>query len=210
MPTNPYFNHYYAQNEQNLIDGMVIESIQTQGLDIAYIPRVQADIDHLYKEDPTNTFQTSVKIEMYPAFVDGFDGEGEMFSRFGLDIKKTATFVVSRTRFGQEFPEFDRPREGDLLIMPITNAVLEIKNVNLESPFFEKGKQYVYEIKAETFEYGYEDIQTDDIELDEFLSDNMIIDDLLDPNKAGGDNTDIQTDGEANIVFDSSNPFGVR
>ena len=229
MPTNPYFNHYYAQNEQNLIDGMVIESIQTQGLDIAYIPRTQDNIDHLYKEDPTNTFTRTglyidpdykdpsyinstvlVRIEMYPAFVDGFDGEGEMFSRFGLDIKKTATFIVSRTRFKEEFPEFERPREGDLLVMPITNAVLEIKNVNLESPFFEKGKQYVYEIKAETFEYGYEDIQTNDLELDEFLSDNMLIDDLLDPSKAGGVNEDIQTDGEANIIFDPANPFGVR
>lgn len=209
MPTNPFFNHYYAENEQNLIDSMVIESIQIQGLNIAYIPRIQSDMQHLFREDPTNTFENSIKIEMYPASVDGFDGE-DMFSNFGLDIKKSATFIVSKTRFKEEFPLFERAREGDLLIMPITNAILEIKNVKLESPFFENGKQYVYELTVETFEYSHEDINTNDQELDDLLDLNMIVDDLLDASESRGNNENIQLDADEIITFDPKNPFGVK
>ena len=209
MATNPYFSHYTATNEQNLIDGLVIESIQQQGLDVFYIEREQVNIDKLFNEDPTNTFKDSISIEMYPASVDGFDGEGEMFTRFGLDIKKTATFVVSKTRFKQEFPLLIRPKEGDLIFMPITNAILEIKFVDLESPFFEKGKQYVYEIKTETFENSHEDFINMDPSLDDPL-DMMQLDNLLDPQQAGGTNQYIEDEVGTDITYDPANPFGVR
>lgn len=209
MATNQYFDHYHAANEQNLIEDLVIESIQTTGLDVAYIPRTQVDIDVLYKEDPSNVFSSHKKIEMYPAFVDGFDGDGEMFSRFGLDIKSTATFIVSRKRFGEEFPEFIRPREGDLIFMPITNAVLEIKFVDHESPFFEKGKQYVYEVKLETFDFSHEEIVTGDPDIDSILG-NLDVP-LQDTEvEEYGVNDEVQAETDPDIVFDPSNPFGVR
>lgn len=209
MATNQYFQHYTATNEQDLIESLIVESIQTTGLDVTYIEREQLNVDYLYNEDPTNAFNSSTVIEMYPASVDGFDGDGEMFSSFGIDIKKTATFIVSKKRFGEELPLLLRPREGDLIYMPVTNTLLEVKFVNNESPFFEKGKQYVYELKLETFEYSYEEIQTDDFDIDAEL-DNMfntqpdvIVEDY-------GDNDDLDSNPAQDIVFDPSNPFGVR
>lgn len=209
MATNQYFQHYTATNEQDLIESLIVESIQTTGLDVTYIEREQLNVNYLYNEDPTNAFNSSTVIEMYPASVDGFDGDGEMFTSFGIDIKKTATFIVSKKRFGEELPLLTRPREGDLIYMPVTNTLLEVKFVNNESPFFEKGKQYVYEIKLETFEYSYEEIQTDDFDIDAEL-DNMfntqpdvIVEDY-------GDNDDLDSDPAQDIIFDPSNPFGVR
>lgn len=209
MATNQYFQHYAATNEQDLIESLIVESIQTTGLDVTYIEREQLNVDYLYNEDPTNAFNSSTVIEMYPASVDGFDGDGEMFTSFGIDIKKTATFIVSKKRFGEELPLLTRPREGDLIYMPVTNTLLEVKFVNNESPFFEKGKQYVYELKLETFEYSYEEIQTNDFDIDAEL-DNMfntqpdvIVEDY-------GDNDDLESDPAQDIVFDPSNPFGVR
>lgn len=209
MATNQYFQHYTATNEQDLIESLIVESIQTTGLDVTYIEREQLNVDYLYNEDPTNAFNSSTVIEMYPASVDGFDGDGEMFTSFGIDIKKTATFIVSKKRFGEELPLLLRPREGDLIYMPVTNTLLEVKFVNNESPFFEKGKQYVYELKLETFEYSYEEIQTDDFDIDAEL-DNMfntqpdvIVEDY-------GDNDDLDSNPAQDIVFDPSNPFGVR
>lgn len=209
MTVNQYFQHYTAQNEQNLINDLVVESIQASGLDVAYIPRTQADIDYLYNEDPTAVYNSHKKVEMYPVFVEGFDGE-EMLIDTGLSLKKTATFVVSKTRFAEEFPEFVRPREGDLVFMPVTNAFLEIRFVDPESPFFEKGKQYVFELKTETFEFGYEDIETGDTDIDSIISDEI---DNFDPSvepEPTGDNSDIDTDTQDDITFDPSNPFGVR
>ena len=145
---------------------------------------------------------------MWPASVEGFDGE-QMMSIFGDEFKKSATFIVSRSRFKEVFPEFLRPREGDLIFMPITNAVLEIKFVEHESPFFEKGKQYVYELKLEAFEFSYEEIDTGDLELDSIL-DEMDIPNQDTTTEEYGDNTDIDTDSGDDINFVPSNPFGTR
>lgn len=195
-------------NEQNLIDNLVVESIQAQGIDIAYIPRTQVDIDYLYNEDPNNVFTSFNTIEMYPIFVDGFDGD-QLMSVFGDEFKKSGTFVVSKTRFSQEFPEFIRPMEGDLIVMPITNAILEIKFVDVESPFFEKGKQYVYQIKTQAFEYSYEDMNTNDPDLDDIL-DSIKIDMPDEDTGDYGKNEEIEEGNEGNIVWDASNPFGVK
>lgn len=208
MTVNQYFYHYDATNEQDLINDLVIESIQAQGLDVSYIPRTQDNIDYLYNEDPTNVFTSFDTIEMWPASVEGFDGE-QMMSIFGDEFKKSATFIVSRSRFKEVFPEFLRPREGDLIFMPITNAVLEIKFVEHESPFFEKGKQYVYELKLEAFEFSYEEIETGDIELDSIL-DEMDITDQDTTTEEFGDNTEIDDDSGDDISFSPSNPFGTR
>lgn len=208
MATNPHFNHYYAANEQSLIDSLIIESIQVQGLDVAYIQRTQTNIDFLYSEDPTNVFNTFETIEMWPASVEGFDGE-QLMTIFGDEFKKSATFIVSKTRFKEVFPDMIRPKEGDLIFMPITNAVMEIKYVDLESPFFEKGKQYVYELKVEAFEYSYESIQTGDTEIDDILQ-NMKIDDTELSPEPYSKNDEIDDGTNNSIVFDPSNPFGVR
>jgi len=209
MATNQYFGHYSSQNEQNLIEDLIIESIQAQGIDMSYIPRDQVDIDSLYLEDPSNSFNDSYIIEMYPASVDGFDGQGEFMDTFGLNIKKTATFIVSKKRFSEEIDSLSRPIEGDLIFMPITNAVLEIKYVNHESPFFEKGKQYVYEIQLETFEYGYEDITTNDINIDGVMENMEILNpDVEQEEYAKNDEIDLEYSDE--IVWTPENPFGVR
>lgn len=212
MATNKYFNHYFAQNEQNLIENMIIESIQVQGLDVAYIPRTQDNIDALFNEDPTNSFNSFTLIEMYPAFVEGFDGE-ELFTMFGDEFKKSATFVVSKKRFLELYPTFKRPREGDLIYMPVTNAIFEIKFVNEESPFFEKGKQYVCELKVEAFEYSYENMDIvdpdPDLDLETYLSD-MIIENPETVQDEFGKNEEIEDLSDDSIIFNPSNPFGIR
>lgn len=208
MTTNSYFNHYNASNEHSLIEDLVIESIQTQGLDVAYIPRSQANIDYLYNEDPSNVFTSFTAIEMYPAFVDGFDGD-QLMTVFGDEFKKSATFICSKKRFTEELIDLPRPREGDLVFMPVTNTILEIKFVDMESPFFEKGKQYVYEIKLEAFEYSYEDVETGDMDLDSIL-DELKVPNQQEDTEEYGQNEDIDTDPNVDIDFDPNNPFGVR
>lgn len=208
MATNKYFNHYHAANEQNLIESMIIESIEVQGLDVAYIPRTQENISVLYNEDPQNVFNTFRVIEMYPASVEGFDGD-QLMTVFGNEFKKSATFVVAKRRFEETFPDLKIPRAGDLIFMPITNTVFEIRFLNVESPFFEKGKQYVYELKVEAFEYSYEGFDIAHEGVDEILA-NMVIKDPDENTEPFGKNDDIAEDSDESIVYDPANPFGIR
>ena len=204
MATNPYYSGYDNTNEQELTDNLIIEAIQMKGMNVKYLPRTHTNYNYLYGEDPNSAFNSMTEIEMYVASVDGF-GEGEMFSKFGLVVRDTATFIVSKTRFKEEFPEKIRPNEGDLIFMPYTNAILEIKYVNHESPFFQQGRQYVYELKLETFEFSHEEIHTGD-EIDNIL--NEIYPDIPEIETTEyGDNADITTNVEPDTAFDPANPF---
>ena len=67
---------------------------------------------------------------MYIKNVEGFEGEGDFLSRFGLEIRDQITFTVSQRRFddmvsgysglpaGQS--DYARPREGDLIYFPLS------------------------------------------------------------------------------------------
>lgn len=210
MATSQYFNNYKAANEQNLVDQLTIEAIQIKGMDVKYMPRDLPAYDSLFGEDPTSAFTTCVPIEMYLETVDGFGGDGDLFSKFGYIMKKTAVFVVSKTRFKAEFPSLPRPREGDLIFMPITNAVLEIKYVELEDPFFQNGAQYVYKLKCELFEFSRETFDIADTEV------NGIVDSVLgtyDPSQVtpeDSDNDKLQEAADSFVQFDPENLFGGR
>jgi len=208
MATNKYINNYQAANEQDLIDKLTIEAIQMKGLDVCYIPRSQPDIDYLFNEDPSAVYDAYTKIEMLPLFVDGFEGMGEMIGLVGSELSSTGTFGVSKTRFAAEFPEFVRPREGDLIFMPVTNAILEIKFVDDQSPFFEKGKQYVFQIKVETFEFSHESIADGgDVDIDSII-DSLDVPAHDTTTEPYGSNDELDTN--TSIDFDPTNPFGVR
>lgn len=202
MTINNYVNNYTALNEQNLAEDLVIESIQFSGMDMKYLPRTDVDVDYLYSEDLSQAFNESHIIEMYLINVEGFGG-GDLFSGFGLEINDTATFTVSKRRFTEETNSV-RPMEGDLLYMPMTESLLEIKYVEPESPFYQHGKTYVWELKCELYQYNNDEISTGDFDIDK-LSDELNELELDDPIAI---NDEVEVEGNELLVFDPSNPFG--
>jgi hypothetical protein len=212
MTTNSYVSNYYQVNEQDLQDDLVVEAIQMKGFDINYLPRELINYDYLLGEDPNSAFNSSFVIEMYPTYVDGFGGSGDMITDFGLEIKDTATFVVSKTRFKEEFTTqpFDKPRVGDLIYVPLTKSFLEIKHVEDETPFYNLGKQYVWEVKTETFEFSYESFATGDVGIDDLINNDILNFDPETQTEEYGDNDEIQTESDTFVDFDENNPFGVN
>lgn len=211
MTTSTYFNNYTASNEQSLIDSLVVEAIQIKGMDVKYLSRSFSNFDYLYGEDPTSAFLTASPIEMYVENVDGFGGDGDLFSKFGYIIKKTVTLCVSKSRFKTEFPALPRPLEGDVIYMPITNAILEIKYVDHEDPFFQNGAKYVYKLKCELFEFSRETFETGDTEVDDIINSVLKgIDPETEVESPYADNDNLQSEANVIIDFDPANPFGGR
>ena len=101
MATNKYFNNFAYAREQDLVEDLTIESIKMYGQDMKYLPRTKVNTDHLYGEDDLSTFDEGIDIEMYIKNVKGFKGEGDLLSRFGLEIRDSVTFTVARKRFDQ-------------------------------------------------------------------------------------------------------------
>lgn len=101
MATNVYFKNFNYPREQDLIEDLTIESIKIYGHDVKYLPRTVIKNDHLFGEDTLSQFNTAAEVEMYIKNVEGFEGEGDFLSKFGLEIRDSLTFTVARRRFDQ-------------------------------------------------------------------------------------------------------------
>lgn len=170
MATNPFFSNYTFFNEQQLIDDLVIESIQIYGVDTYYVTRTSESFDHMLNEDSLTTFTKAYQMDVYVKTVDGFQGDGDFLSKFGLQIRDTATFTVAFRTFERFVTRFDpniiRPKEGDLIYMPMNGKFFKITFVEHESVFYQTGALQVYDLKCELFEYSNERFSTGVYDID--------------------------------------------
>jgi len=150
---------------------MLVESIKIQGHDVYYLPREDwEDVDMIFGENIQSKFERAYQMEMYIANVQGWEGDSEFFTKFGLEIRDTSNFVIAKRTFERYVPSLvaRRPREGDLVFIPVMNKIFEIKFVEEELLFFTKGQKtpYIYELRCEAFRYNNEKIDTGVEELD--------------------------------------------
>jgi hypothetical protein len=179
MPTSVYFNNQNASREQMLLEDMVIESIRNHGIDIYYIPRTsQGTLDTLFGDDPVKYFDQAIKIDMYLETFNDFGGQQEFFSKFGLQIEKTARVAVARRTFEKYVPKSIRsiPFEGDLIYLPTQRKLMEIRFVERDISFFQLGKMvpYMYALSLETFKYNGEFINTGIEEIDAMCDESAL------------------------------------
>ena len=161
---NRYFN-IGLKSEQNLYEDIALESIKIFGYDMMYLPREILNQDNVTGEDIMSRFEDAYQIEMYIENIDGFDGEGDLFTRFGVEIRDAATFVVARRRFDQAVAsneDFERPREGDLIFLSMTDdtSIFEIMHVDEETTFYQLENLPLYKMRVELFEHAGEDFDT--------------------------------------------------
>ena len=165
MATNLYFSQK-VHSEQNLYEDIVIESLKMFGQDVYYLPRDIVNEDRIFGDDVPSRFNSSYKVEMYIENTEGFDGEGDLFTKFGVEIWDQATFVVARRRWTTTINRFDneinstRPREGDLVYLPLSNSMFQIMAVEHEQPFYQLSNLATYKLRCEKFEYSDEDFDT--------------------------------------------------
>ena len=155
MATNVFFQNYDYANEQRLIDDLVIESIQMYGLDTFYLTRSLQAVDDILNEDDLSIFNTAYEMEVYVKSVDGFQGEGDFLSRFGLQIRDQAVFTVAIRTFERNVtninPDLVRPKEGDLIYFPLNNKFFKIMHVEHESVFYQSGALQVFDLISRRF-----------------------------------------------------------
>jgi hypothetical protein len=180
MATNLYFSQK-VRSEQNLYEDIVIESLKMYGPDVYYLPRDIVNKDPIFADDIPSRFNSAYKVEMYIDNIEGFDGEGDIFTKFGVELRDQATFIVARRRWDQTVKRNDneitgvRPREGDLIYLTLSNTLFEIMHVEHEQPFYQLSNLPTYKLRCEKFEYNDEDFDTyveaiDDIEKTGYLT----------------------------------------
>ena len=199
MTTSVYFNHFENTPEQNLHQDLIIEAIKNYGIDVYYLPRKYVNEDLLYGEDTISEFNQAHLIEMYVKSVDGFEGEGDFVSRFGLEIRDQVVFSVARRRFDNlDITEQDRPLEGDVIFFPLNKKLYEIRFVEHESMFYQFGKLPIFDLTCELFQYDDQRIDTGVEDIDE-IEDTL----AYSINLSMGDGSGAYVDDETVYVGDS-------
>jgi len=216
MATNVYFQNYNYSNEQQLIDDLVIESIQIHGVDTYYVTRTTDEFDDIMNEDRLSIFNAAYNMEVYVKSVDGFEGEGDFLSKFGLQIRDQATFSLAFRTFEKyattNDPTLTRPKEGDLIYMPMNDKFFKIMHLEHESVFYQTGALQVYDLKCELFEYSNERFETGIVDIDNHFEnyETTNIDDLTSLQVSDPIAKNIFYEEESNsfIDFSENDPFG--
>tara|TARA_B110000503_G_scaffold134389_1_gene213295 strand:- start:3268 stop:4185 length:918 start_codon:yes stop_codon:yes gene_type:complete len=171
MATNVYFSGK-VRSEQHLYEDLIIESVKMYGQDVYYLPREVVSIDNILNEDIESNYDTAYTIEMYIEGADGFAGEGDILQKFGIEVRDQATFIVSKRRWEQLVGvnnngiNSSKPTEGDLIYLPLSKSVFEVRFVEHELPFYQLQNLPVYKLQCELFEYSGESINTGNGDLD--------------------------------------------
>ncbi len=181
-PLNPYFLQG-SPSEQRLVQDLINEQLSIYGQDVLYMPRKIINEKTIIKEIIVSKFDDSFRLEAYISTFNGFGGNGDILSKFGVRSTDEITFVISKERY-EDFitPKLgvfrdpnvklkNRPEEGDLIYLPLDNALFEIKYVEGKTPFYQLNNLYVYELRCELFEYEDEIIDTGIDDVDENVKD---------------------------------------
>jgi len=228
MALNPYFSNYSVSTEQALLDSLGVEAIQIYGLDVYYLQRKHTVIDPVYQEDTGSYFDNATVIEMLIKNFEGYGFQSDLMTKFGMQMNDKLILCVMMSRFATIFPDMTRPVEGDLIYIPMTNAIFEIRFVEHERNFYQLGKLTFYELTCERFNYNSESFTTGvpaiDILPSKYLlqpntfnmidqsnnsfeietGQNLLLDDLLDDVIL---NDAIQHQQEKLVDFSITNPF---
>ena len=183
MALNPFFLQG-SPGEQRLIQNLINEQLQIYGVEVTYIPRKFVNRQSIIEEVQSSKFDDNFLLEAYVNTYEGYSGAGDVMTKFGVSLRDEVTLTISKERFEDFISPFldpddyelsTRPREGDLIFFPLGSRLFEVKFVEHEKPFYQLGKNYVYELQCELFEYEDEIIDTSIDEIDQTIQDEGFI-----------------------------------
>lgn len=174
-PLNSYFLQG-SPSEQRLIQDLINEQLKMYGQDVLYMPRKIIGENTVIKEITASKFDDSFRIEAYLMNFEGFGGNGDLLTKFGIRSNDEINLVISKERYDdfispllKLWPETERklayrPQEGDLIWFPLDESLFEIKYVEGKKPFYQLNNLYVYELRCERFEYEDEIIDVPEVD----------------------------------------------
>ena len=234
MATNFFFNNFNSSQEQLLIENLVIESIRIYGEDMYYIPRKINNYDKLLGADDQSSYEVAYPIELYIKSVDGFSGDGDFMSKFGIEIRNQVVFSIAQRRFYEDIGAVNgqiRPNEGDIIYFPLNGKVFQIKEVSKFEFFYQMGSLQTWELTCELFEYSSEKFSTGIDAIDSLQtnfsenifdfaiytesgikilnedSDYLVLENMTAGLAAVDDSTELQTESDQFIDWSKIDPF---
>jgi hypothetical protein len=167
---NPFFSKFTNVQEQELYQDIIVEAIGIYGMEVYYIPRNLVNFDQLYLTDDQSTYTTPIQVPIFIENVDGFQGQKDIFTKFGLEIRDQVTLSMAKRTFDRVIKPItgqERPLEGDLIYFTVNKKVFQIKFTNNKEIFYPLGVLPLFRLTLELLEYSDETFNTGIPEIDE-------------------------------------------
>ena len=214
MASNSYFNQFNNANEQNLYDDLAVESLRIHPHDMVYLPRTIVNKDDVLTEPVISEFTTAIDIELYIQSAAGFEGEGELLSKFGFEVRDQMTLIMSVRSFNEFIKPITghlKPQEGDCIYVPMLKSIFQIKFAKDNALWYVFGKLYTYEITCELLEFSNEQFKTGRADIDAVNPPFQHYDDPdynLEEYDIQAQNKVIQDESDDILDWTESSPFG--
>jgi len=146
-----------------LYQDLIVQAIAINGHEIYYIPRNIVNFDKIYETDDQSMYNTVIQCPVYIESVDGFAGQKDIFTKFGLEIRDQITLSMAARTFDRVIKPVTnqpRPMEGDLIYFTLNQKVFQIKFTNNKEIFYPLGILPTYQMTLELFEYSDETFNT--------------------------------------------------
>ena len=190
-----------------MVKDIVEEVVAVIGFQAKYLPRKYGTaLDPVFGEDPSSKFDTvwtlNILIDDYQEYGD----VGDFYSKFGVTVTDEMKVSFTKTQFAGQTVDTndDTPIAGDLLYFPDAEALFEVTFVGNDSSFYPtpEGPQHVWTLTLKPWEYGSEDIDTGDAQIDALETE---IQDAVDKEL---DTPDWDDMGDDILDLSEMNPFG--
>ena len=141
MALNPFFLQG-SQSEQRLTQDLINEHLKIFGVEVTYIPRKFVRKQTIIKEVQSSAFDDNFLLEAYVNTFEGYGGQGDIMTKFGVSLRDELTVTISKERFedfispfleaDEDYELASRPREGDIIFFPLGARLFEVKFVEHE------------------------------------------------------------------------------
>ena len=179
----------FSTNEQRLVQNLIRESININGITVRYMPRSAPYTDEVWNERPESRFHRGLQMDVLLVAAAGFEGEGDVMTTYGIEFREEVILSVAIPKFENLYDNFDsdlkasgdseeaitfartRPLEGDLVVIPFGRSaqnkeqyipkVFEILRVTTyhDGAFYQIGDNYQYKLRCRLFELSGEDLE---------------------------------------------------
>lgn len=156
MVVKVHFDHVNRSNEQDLAARLVAEAVRTMGMDVWYVMRTPVGVDAVINESEYSFFHSAVLTDAYLEDSEGAMGDGFFMSKFGREVRDEYTFKFSTINFrddvSSQYPDVQRPREGDALFVPMMGQLFVVKHVERRAFHYQMGALQAWDVVTELYE----------------------------------------------------------
>jgi len=151
-----------GSNEANMMDRLASEWYYLYGTDMNFLPRDVNKEETTFGEYISAAFNQGIPMRMFIEEVEAWSGNGDMYSKFGLQVTDECTLWCTKSFFTEQTSGI-YPKQGDLIYVNKSQKLFQINHIEdeIQPAFYLLGNRGGFKLQCKLFAYNHEEITQD-------------------------------------------------